>query len=696
MRVYHRLIHIRDQKERHEEIPDHISSHPVFKLTTEFRLHVQRRSAPIDKTSVLKVDDQGMRIFGELASVLREKGSVVMIYLMACILERHFGKDAIDDIDAIRGDLSISDIIDGVTPSIHDSQEPGHEVDEVHEEQDEIEDESLLTEDETEPKSLSQVPHANVFHSSSSTFDGTSALQPLPIPSAFSLIKTTPNVFNTSSPFGGLTFCPSSSIPVSGGSVTPASEKPTSLPQASTAATISPPNVFGTSSLSFNGSTFTPTINASASAPTKSVFVSLNEQSNSSTTTLTKSAGMNPSPASLNAATRKSFFGGSGSFGPSIPDASLSSGAKQATTPSSLDPMAVPFAPKLSPSQINPSTASEETSTGTFFQRSSTPSPSPLSQNNNLSPVPTPPILSSTSLSSSSSAIATPQAPIRRTSTNTPILSKIDTNTSSISSNRPLATPTVPPPPPRPQLISLPATPTVGPPTKSILNFLSGKGNVATSNHEILSPLFVPSPTTSGPSESFFNRKSLLKSGSEHPSGLLLNINGKGKSLVKPDVDKQDLENRSVLFIRKSLVVKTCLRRWHRRLLERIAWIEACRQSEAYKDKIKYQRQSPVHVDKKRRISAGPGMVIKSPVKKRVRRRVSSDYCPPRTDEELAQRFKEVHSCSIPLPVALSTTLQRGGIVTLIIMLFPSHSRTTKSMNVGGPRARSFKSLRVM
>jgi hypothetical protein len=107
MRVYHRLIHIRDQKERHEDIPEYITSHPVFQLTTDFRLHVQRKSAPIRKTSDLIVDAEGMQIFGKLANVLREQGSVVMIYLVACILERLFGKDAIDDIEAIRGDLSI-------------------------------------------------------------------------------------------------------------------------------------------------------------------------------------------------------------------------------------------------------------------------------------------------------------------------------------------------------------------------------------------------------------------------------------------------------------------------------------------------------------------------------------------------------------------------------------------------------------
>jgi hypothetical protein len=113
MRVYHRLVHIRDQRERHEDIPSHITSHSVFKLTTLFRHHVQAKSAPITKTSNLVVDEEGMRIFGELASVLRQEGSTVMIYLVACILERLFGKDTIEDIESIRGELRVQDIIDG-------------------------------------------------------------------------------------------------------------------------------------------------------------------------------------------------------------------------------------------------------------------------------------------------------------------------------------------------------------------------------------------------------------------------------------------------------------------------------------------------------------------------------------------------------------------------------------------------------
>ncbi|PCH34599.1 hypothetical protein WOLCODRAFT_106254, partial [Wolfiporia cocos MD-104 SS10] len=115
MRVYHRLVHIRDQRERREDIPAEITSHPVFQYTTQFRQIVQAKSAPITKSSPLVVDAEGMQIFAKLAAVLREQGNVVMIYLVACILERLFGKDTIEDIEAIRGDLSTPQIIDGIS-----------------------------------------------------------------------------------------------------------------------------------------------------------------------------------------------------------------------------------------------------------------------------------------------------------------------------------------------------------------------------------------------------------------------------------------------------------------------------------------------------------------------------------------------------------------------------------------------------
>ncbi len=49
MRIYHRLIHIRDQRERHDDIPSTILFQPVFLFTTKFCQHVQAKFSPISK-----------------------------------------------------------------------------------------------------------------------------------------------------------------------------------------------------------------------------------------------------------------------------------------------------------------------------------------------------------------------------------------------------------------------------------------------------------------------------------------------------------------------------------------------------------------------------------------------------------------------------------------------------------------------
>ena len=112
MRIYHRLGLIRDQHERNDRPPPHIASDPAFQLVTRFRSEVQAASSPITKTSKLKVNPAAMQLFGELAGVLQERRNVVMIYLMACFLEHIFGKDTIEDIESIKGSLTIQDIID--------------------------------------------------------------------------------------------------------------------------------------------------------------------------------------------------------------------------------------------------------------------------------------------------------------------------------------------------------------------------------------------------------------------------------------------------------------------------------------------------------------------------------------------------------------------------------------------------------
>ncbi|KAG5652360.1 hypothetical protein H0H81_005262 [Sphagnurus paluster] len=632
MRVYHRLIHIRDQKERHEDIPEHITSHPVFKLTTDFRLHVQRKSAPISKTSALVVDAEGMEIFGNLANVLREQGSVVMIYLVACILERLFGKDAIDDIESIRGDLSIPDIIDGISTS---------HVEQWEDAEDEMYDELLTGVDQEEPNDPAPLPAmVNGTQGLSSPF-GTSSFvtsqvaPPNPAPSAFSTISTTPNVFNTPSPFGNSAF-PASSLPIFG---VPAKSVFGIPAQSSTSSAGAPTNVFGT--LSFPASTSQSTSIMTSAESTKPMNAfSSNMQNNAFNLDVKTSTIFNqPSVSSIP------------TLSPIPPNAGLTSNSNSTPT---LNPMAASFTPKAA----NGSPSSSPFPTG-LFQRSANPSPSPLPPNSNAPTTPTPPSISSKpsfSLPSSSPIKKTSPPPSQRTSTTPPTLPKINTNTSFTSSHQP-ATPALPPPLPKLQPISLPPTPSIFSPSKPILNFL--KGSLATPlsspGQEVLSPLFMPSPTTNGLLIHGFptNGKKASNDQLVLPPKL---SNGKGKAPTPPPINEQELENKSDQFARSSELVKRHFKHWHQRIVERAAWVQACEQSDAYKQKIKHQRQSlsVSHVDRKRRLSGAPGATSDTSAKKRARRRISSDYHPPRTDEDLARRFKEVHSRSIPFAATLA------------------------------------------
>lgn len=113
MRVYYRLGLIRDVRARSDQAPPHVTADPAFQLINRFRTQVQEASQPIMKYTKLKVSADAMQTFAELVRVLAERRSTVMIYLIACFLENIFGKDTIDDIEMLRGSLTILDIIDG-------------------------------------------------------------------------------------------------------------------------------------------------------------------------------------------------------------------------------------------------------------------------------------------------------------------------------------------------------------------------------------------------------------------------------------------------------------------------------------------------------------------------------------------------------------------------------------------------------
>lgn len=242
-----------------------------------------------------------------------------------------------------------------------------------------------------------------------------------------------------------------------------------------------------------------------------------------------------------------------------------------------------------------------------------------------------------------------------------PPLLKIDTNTSSSSSSNP--SPGLPPTPKLPP-VSLPSTPGILPPNPLVVHLRSAlepRGSLfSTSSRDILSPLTVGTPNA-GNAKTLQNFTPLsTPQGSQIfqklPSG---SVNGKGKEPYRSMYDDveviEDMKKNALAFLQKSLLVKNTFARWLKRTMDRAAWQEACRHGDEYRQKINSQsRHSSVHKtprpvtppEKKRQISMNG--VDLSPLKKRIRKRISADYRPPRTDEDLVKRFTEVCTLLVP------------------------------------------------
>lgn len=153
MRIYHRLIHIRDTT-RHDAVPPHIAKNPVFELVTRFRACVQETSKEggggIGKRTELKVDGRAMGVFGEFVGALKEfysgrhselgdanssgsgsgrktkrgeRRARRVMYLVACVMEGVFGAGVVDDVQGIRGDLRVRDVIDAWDGPEEDDEE---------------------------------------------------------------------------------------------------------------------------------------------------------------------------------------------------------------------------------------------------------------------------------------------------------------------------------------------------------------------------------------------------------------------------------------------------------------------------------------------------------------------------------------------------------------------------------------------
>ncbi|KAM6499495.1 SAC3 domain containing protein [Amanita muscaria] len=587
MRVYHRLIHIRDQRERPEDIPASITEHPVFKLTTTFRLHVQKKSAPIRKNSPLVVDQEGMQIFAQLAGVLREQGSVVMIYLVACILERLFGPDMIEDIEGIRGDLSIPEIIDGV-------QTPVEDIDVADENM-----ETDVAEQPTETVTTSLTATGPIFNEVKpvqSNFLGTlpNTSPKAVTKSVFSSISSSQSPFGTSNVFGGASFGATSS---------------TAVPSQTTSAFTS---VFGGSKQTLASIPLT-------AVPSHDVRLTSGEEVQA-----LDHDYADTTPAPVNNAPN--------------PPTSMKS-----LNPAPAMDKALPPDPTLHRSKFNPAATTFVPTSSLLFQSSpSTSTPTVAPQTPTAAPAGASadsPLSHPTEKQRRSSLIST-----RRPSMNLPKINTAIMKTNDIS---PL--PAQPPPPPKIQPISLPSTPTTAPlqPSGSSGYFRLGFSS-SRMGSDILSPL--PLLTGGlGPVHNFSPFPSPAKTSAERksqsePSIGIVNGKGKGKEVENgaPPTHEQ-MEAQAIVFEKKSIIVKQSFERWKQRAISYAAWLEACRQSDSYRRKVQLQRQVHAEMAKKRRLSTGSALASDTTPKKRIRGRVSADYRLPRTDDQLAQRLKENH-----------------------------------------------------
>lgn len=192
----------------------------------------------------------------------------------------------------------------------------------------------------------------------------------------------------------------------------------------------------------------------------------------------------------------------------------------------------------------------------------------------------------------------------------------------------------------------------------------------------MLSPLVMGSPTM--PDAKPFNNftplstpKALRRFSAVAPAPL--SPSGKSKDSLHALYSADDIEalkERALAFARRSVLVRSTFERWVQRATDRAAYLEARRHDEEYRAKLHRARADErvgvleparvgnrMSVDKKRRVSTNgtPGDEHhhgQAPMKKRAaRKRVSGDYRAPRTDEELAKRFKEVQRVPFFTPV---------------------------------------------
>ncbi|OJA16646.1 hypothetical protein AZE42_04045 [Rhizopogon vesiculosus] len=642
MRVYHRLIHIRDQKERQEDIPSSILEHPVFKLTTKFRLLVQAKSAPITRNSTLSVDHEAMGVFNELITVLQGEGNYAMIYLVACIIEYLFGTDTVDDIESLRGNLATPDIIDGNSAAVDEHHDTVvEEVDAMQEEEEPPFEADLVDVPQSSPKPLNR-SGTQWLNDTFGPAPTESAFLDAPQPvsqspkSAFSNLTAVPNVFGSTtfqtSAFGSTSGFGFSSTPVPPPVFGSSSSQTSVFSEA-------PPPVFGQPPLVPSLAPTAPSENTIQAVP-HGLPSSIFSKPLPPSTELPFTSEVNKASNTLSMQEQPTLNPHAPVF---APQTSLPSG----TIPSA--PFTSPSVLGQGPSPVN-GFGPKRRRPSDFFDEPSNTVPTATSKFQG-------PARFSATFAQPTPSYRPPVLPSLVTSQPT---SGVPRDSSGVLDETP---PSQPPPLNRHHPISLPPTPTA---TSFIPSALSGKStkaifgslkNLQTSSltatpTEILSPLVLSSPATK---PTLSSMPSLLRRDSVQ-TPLRLGItatdleavstkleNGKAPdSSSTTQIDKEALKSKAFSFIRKSLLIKEAFHDWREKTAARTQWKEACRRSDAYSQRVQAERlsksTSSLPQENKRKVISPERP---SPVRKRLRNRLSSEYRPPPSDEELLKRFEK-------------------------------------------------------
>lgn len=117
-------------------------------------------------------------------------------------------------------------------------------------------------------------------------------------------------------------------------------------------------------------------------------------------------------------------------------------------------------------------------------------------------------------------------------------------------------------------------------------------------------------------------------------------------SPVSAKKPKAEMQDEAVNFARKCVAVRQCFTKWKKRRLDMVTWKEACRRSDAYKQKLSQSGPGGLTQSasfKRRRESGDVPKIEPARLRRRLKSR-ASDPTDPFTDERLVQRLMQVRS----------------------------------------------------